>query len=108
MQSAIWLSFDLGVRGDYEGIYAWLDSNGAIECGDSMAHLKYEHSGDLITDLKADLKNSVGITKKTRIYIIYRDTEKDTWKGKFIIGTRKAAPWSGFGSSGEQDEEGEV
>ena len=33
--STIWISYDLGVRGDYEGLYAWLDSHGAKECGDT-------------------------------------------------------------------------
>lgn len=33
----IWLSFDLGVSGDYEGMYAWLDDKRAKECGSSVA-----------------------------------------------------------------------
>ena len=41
MKRAIWISYDFGVRGDYEGIYTWLDDHGAIECGDSIAFLKY-------------------------------------------------------------------
>ena len=28
MQTRIWLSFDLGVSGDYEGMYMWLDDRG--------------------------------------------------------------------------------
>ena len=28
----IWLSFDLGISGDYEGMYAWLDDKNAQEC----------------------------------------------------------------------------
>ena len=34
----IWLSFDLGVSGDYEGTYAWLDDKSARECGSSVAN----------------------------------------------------------------------
>ncbi len=26
MKKALWISYDIGVRGDYEGLYAWLDS----------------------------------------------------------------------------------
>jgi hypothetical protein len=35
--SRYWLSFDLGVRGDYEALYEWLDALDAKECGDSVA-----------------------------------------------------------------------
>jgi hypothetical protein len=37
MKSAIWLTFDLGVRGDYETLYTWLDQRLAKECGDNVA-----------------------------------------------------------------------
>ena len=32
-RSTIWISYDLGVRGDYENLYSWLDTHGAKECG---------------------------------------------------------------------------
>ena len=38
MKHFVWISFDLGVKGDYEGMYAWLDSKDAKECGDSTVH----------------------------------------------------------------------
>lgn len=41
MKKAIWISYDLGVKGDYEGLYAWLDDHKAIECGDSVAFINY-------------------------------------------------------------------
>ena len=28
MTARIWLSFDLGVRGDYSALYTWLDDKG--------------------------------------------------------------------------------
>jgi len=31
-----WLSFDLGLRGNYELLYAWLDAMEAKECGDNV------------------------------------------------------------------------
>jgi hypothetical protein len=96
MKSAVWISFDLGVQADYEGMYAWLDENQAKECGDSLAFLNYEYSGVLSEALTADLQRSVQITKKTRIYVIYRDQETKKMKGNFIFGGRKAPPWSGF------------
>jgi len=32
MKSAVWISFDLDIKGDYKGFYAWLDNHGAREC----------------------------------------------------------------------------
>ena len=107
MKRAIWISYDFGVRGDYEGIYAWLDEHGAIECGDSIAFLKYECSGDLIEALKKDIKDSVDVTKKTRIYVIWRDTTTRKMKGRFILGTRKSPPWTGYASGEEELEDDE-
>jgi len=107
IKSAIWVSYDLGVQGDYPGIYSWLDEHQANECGDNLAFLNYEYSGSLLEALTADLKKSVDITKRTRIYVIYRDQETTKMKGNFIFGGRKAAPWSGFAvavGSSESDE----
>lgn len=53
VKSAIWLSYDLGVNGDYEGMYAWLDNHGAKECGGSVAYLQFTHDGDLPASLGA-------------------------------------------------------
>jgi hypothetical protein len=36
-EKAVWMSFDLGVKGDYEGLYRWLDARQARACGDSVA-----------------------------------------------------------------------
>ena len=90
------MSYDLGVQGDYPGIYSWFDEHQANECGDNLAFLNYEHSGSLLEALRADLKRSVETTKRTRIYVIYREQESNKMKGSFIFGGRKAAPWSGF------------
>jgi hypothetical protein len=37
MHTVMWMSYDLGVKGDYEGLYAWLDDHEAKECGNSVA-----------------------------------------------------------------------
>ena len=104
MQSLIWISFDLGVRGDYEGMYSWLDEHNAKECGDSLATLKYEHQEDLIASLTEDIKKNVEIDNRTRIYVIWRDTESRKAKGCFIAGGRKAPPWAGHGNKPGQNE----
>lgn len=103
--STIWISYDLGVRGDYEGLYAWLDEHDAKECGDSLAVLKYEHAGDLLTAVKQDLEGAVGVNNKTRIYVIHREPETKLMKGRFVIGGRRASPWDGYARSGNQVDE---
>ncbi|MGC8490372.1 MAG: hypothetical protein ACP5SH_01425 [Syntrophobacteraceae bacterium] len=105
MKKMVWISYDLGIRGDYEGLYAWLDNHDARECGNSIAALDYEHSDILVDDLREDLSRSVSIAKHDRIYVIWREDRKV--RGKFIFGKRKAAPWAGYGAQEPQvDEEG--
>lgn len=101
---AVWLSFDLGVTGDYEGMYAWLDEHKAKECGSSLAFLNYSFKTDLVASLTADIKAAVETNKKTRIYVIWRDDKKKTMKGRFILGGRKASPWAGYAEGGQQVE----
>lgn len=81
MKSTIWLSYDLGVNGDYEGLYSWLDGHGAKECGTSVAFLKYAHEGDLATALKADIEAAVSLDKRSRVYLIHER------KGKYLPDT---------------------
>ncbi|MCY4439501.1 MAG: hypothetical protein OXE53_04750 [Deltaproteobacteria bacterium] len=99
MKSTIWLSYDLGVNGDYEGMYSWLDSHDARECGSSVAFLKYAHDGDLATALKEDIRAAVSLDKRSRIYVIHDH------KGRYLFGRRKSAPWEGFGSNGDDEED---
>lgn len=100
----IWVSFDLGIQGDYEGMYSWLDAHDARECGDSLAGLNYEYKDDLLSELKKDLEDSIKIDKKNRIYVIRLVSGK--MKGQFIFGRRKNAPWTGYGpNKGEEIED---
>ena len=106
MKKAIWLSYDLGVKGDYEGLYAWLDDHDAIECTESVAFFNFEikNAKNLIEELKEDISNNVNLSKRDRIYIIRKLDNKMT--GKFIFGNRKSSPWVGYGS--EETEADEV
>lgn len=62
----IWLSYDLGINGDYQSLYTWLDNYKAKECGDSMAIIRdYQYSGDLVEHVLEDLKKSVDFKKMT-------------------------------------------
>jgi hypothetical protein len=86
-KSFIWISFDLGIQGDYEGMYSWLDSHEAQECGDSVAALEFEYQEDLLKELKRELESSVKIDKKARVYVIRRVDGKV--KGRFLFGQEK-------------------
>ena len=101
MKKGVWLSFDLGVSGDYEGMYSWLDHHDAIECGDSLAFLQYEPKENLVEEIKRDIQNTVELNeKKNRVYLIYR-SEDLKMKGIFLFGSRKKAPWTGYAPSEE-------
>lgn len=103
MKHFVWVSFDLGIKGDYEGMYTWLDRHDAKECGDSVACFSYDHSGDLLQDIKQDLSDSVELDAKSRIYVIRLVDGK--MKGAFIFGRRRNAPWAGLAGTGEQAED---
>jgi hypothetical protein len=104
MKTFLWLSFDLGIRGDYEGMYAFLDARRAKECGDSVAAFWFEYKKDLLKELEKELKETVNIDKKSRVYAIFPGP-KGKHVGRFVVGRRKAPPWAGFGPSREEDEE---
>jgi len=103
-EKTIWLSYDLGIKGDYENLYIWLDRHNAKECGDSLAVFKYTTGEkNLLEALKKDLKKNVSIRKEDRIYIIFK--EDGRLKGKFLFGKRKVAPWAGYAKSLEEADE---
>jgi hypothetical protein len=93
----VWISFDLGVNGDYEGMYAWLDDHDAKECADSVAHLQYESRGDIVAELREEIRANVQLTPRSRVYVIYRGDDTKM-KGTWLVGKRKQAPWTGYGS----------
>jgi bisphosphoglycerate-independent phosphoglycerate mutase (AlkP superfamily) len=97
MKKAVWLTFDLGIQGDYQSLYEWLDAQQAIECGDNVAFFNFEHDGtrDLADQIKESLKNTIQEDSKTRIYMIWRHSDKGV-KGRFIFGQRKAPAWAGY------------
>lgn len=102
MVNRIWVSYDLGVDGDYEGLYRWLDAHEAVECGDSCASLLWSKAtGGIDHSIKLDLKKAVKLRNRDRVYLIFQDAQ-NKYKGKFIIGGRKkSAPWTGYAMSGE-------
>jgi hypothetical protein len=83
-----WLSFDLGLHGDYDALYGWLDQQDARECGDNVATFESKKPRD---EIVKELKNLVDDKKNPRIYNISRKQG-----GKFALGKRKRAPWTGY------------
>jgi hypothetical protein len=112
-KKAIWISYDFGLKGDYTGLYTWLDNMKAIECGNSLAFMNLElnnstfnsHSSnkDILTYIKNSMKDYVKLTKTDRIYVIWKDNENNLVKGEFINGNRKQSPWEGYGKLEKED-----
>ena len=51
------INFDLGLRGDYSGLYTWLDSRNAIECEKANAAFAMSFSEDLAAQSLPTLSN---------------------------------------------------
>jgi hypothetical protein len=86
-----WISFDLGLMGDYSRVYEWLDSMDALECGPGVATITSAKSRDQLT---AEIQRIFKSAPRARAYIISMRQG-----GRFVAGGRKAAPWEGFAVS---------
>lgn len=58
---------------------------------------------NLLEELKNDLSKNVNLSKRDRIYVIWKSDNK--MKGEFIFGTRKASPWEGYGAKETVEDE---
>lgn len=101
MKKAVWLSFDFGIKGDYKGLYTWLDNHDAVECGEGLAffpyHTEQKDMNLFLKEISEDIKKYVTLSQSDRLYIISKDTQLNFVRGFFINGDRKASPWIGFG-----------
>jgi len=109
-KKSFWLSYDFGLRGNYSGLFNFLDNWNAIECGNGLAYFVYENAkllenDRLIEKIKLELKGLINPSEKDRIYIIWKDGNKV--RGKFLFGSRKQAPWFGYGDKFIADNENE-
>lgn len=94
----VWLSFDLGVKGDYDALYSWLDSKGARECGLGLAVFTFVYKNELLKEIIQEIKERVKLRPKTdRIYLIYLDGAANKVRGSFLFGKRKTPRWKGYG-----------
>jgi len=96
-KKTFWLSYDLGLKGDYSSLYGWLDKQKAKACGDSIAVFEFVCSTDNPREeIKNNLLENVEFNKTDRVYLIWHDDTKQSNLGTFIIGHRKQAPWEGY------------
>ncbi len=100
-KKSVWLTYDFGLKGNYSALFTFLDNNNAIDCGNGLAYFLYDNnemlkSEELIEKLKAELKEKVAPSSSDRIYVIWRDDDKHSVKGKFLFGNRKTPAWNGY------------
>lgn len=112
MNKTIFLAFDFGMKGDYEGLYRWLDEHHAEERGYGLAFIKNYDMPNVIKPVKSKggkendialaqyLKNEiseyVNIGKGDRIYLIFRSFRTSKIIGTFLFGNKRQAPWAGY------------
>jgi hypothetical protein len=102
------LNFDLGIRGEYDNLYVFLDNNKALDCGNANCAFDYHFKGtnldfeDKFEQLKSDIEKTVTFGKNDRIYAIVHN-EEGIPRGKFIFGQRKTPIWDGFAKKEAND-----
>jgi len=98
-----WISFDLGLQGDYRPLFEWLDrqdakehgdGEGAQDCGENVATFM---SDKTTVQIQKELSALLSKQKENgRVYLIGR-YEGVKYSGRFILGKRrKSPPWKGF------------
>jgi hypothetical protein len=97
-EQTIYLTYDLGIGGDYNALFTWLDKHGAKECGESTALIKFQLPEKLSPEdaVKNEMEKEVALRPGDRVYLLYRDKATHALTGKFIFGKRKAATWAGY------------
>ena len=107
MKITFYINFDLNIRGDYKGLYKWLDKNKAEERGNNYALIKKydfpekeieglttiaEKNNALAKYLRKELTEYVEITKTDRIYITIKVLGGDNIGGIFLFGRSQSNP----------------
>ena len=86
--SRYWVSFDFGLGANHRELYEWLDANDASECGIGLATFTSTRTRD---EIAAEIKQVLRLRLRPRVYLISMKNG-----GRFILGSRKASPWTGF------------
>ncbi|WP_432670536.1 hypothetical protein [Flavobacterium sp. SM2513] len=118
MKIKFYINFDLNIRGDYKGLYKWLDKNKAEERGNSYALIRdydfpeteikglttiAEKSTAFAKYLRNELKEYVEIAKTDRIYITFKVLGGDNIGGIFLFGRSQSSPWEGYADVDNND-----
>lgn len=93
-EMTIWLCYDFTIGGDRQGLYSWLDKHRAKECCDS-AVIQYTFKEDFLAEIEQDVRKSVKLSDKDRLYIIWTDETGKT-RGKFLNGGRMIPIWKNY------------
>jgi len=92
--SRYWLSFDLGIRGNYDALYEWLDNMGAEECADSLASFTSDKRREEIASEVASI-----LDPSARVYLIGKRARDGRVVGNFVMGKRRRSAWAGYGGA---------
>jgi hypothetical protein len=118
MKIKFYINFDLNIRGDYKGLYKWLDKNKAEERGNSYALIKnydfpeteikglttmVEQNNAFAKYLRNELKEYVEIAKTDRIYVTFKVLGRDNIGGIFLFGRGQSSPWEGYADDDNSD-----
>ena len=110
MKITFYINFDLNIRGDYKGLYKWLDKIKAEERGSNYAIIKdyefpetemvgltkiYEKNNAFAKYLRNEIKKFVNVGNSDRIYLTIAMIGTDHIGGIFLFGRRQSSPWEG-------------
>lgn len=111
IKKTIFISYDFGMKGDYEGLFKWLDENKAEERGYGIGVIKeysYDDSSiktdlDFMKLIRNELKERIKIGSSDRIYMIWNSLESNKTKAGFLFGKGKQSPWTGYAQNNQLD-----
>lgn len=100
MKIWVMLNYDLGLKGDYQSLYRFLDNHRALDCGNCNAAFEVQVSFDtfdeICEEIRTLLSKEVVFSQTDRIYLTVTDKHKQM-RGKFLFGGRRRAVWEGYG-----------
>ena len=111
MKRPIFISYDFGMKGDYDGLFKWLDENKAEERGYGIGFIKeynYKENSiktdiDFLRFVRSELKKRIKIGSSDRLYMIWNSLESSKIKAGFLFGKSKQSPWTGFAQNNQID-----
>lgn len=106
MKKAYWISYDLGVGGDYPHLYQWLDDHEAVPCGNSVAFLFFDYKTNNPDNELLKSLSMVQFQPGNIFYAIRKKEDGDGYFGSFLYGKRQSAPWTGFGTKAKGEIDG--